>query len=70
MIPFMRYAKSRLEKERRDFAYRIFITECLGHIVGLKTHYADMVSDKQEETRTADEIKDGIKAKLAKLGGD
>lgn len=70
MIPFMRYAKARLEQERREFAYRIFITDCLGHIIGLKTRWVDMINKKPVETRSAGEIIDNLKTKLAKIGGE
>lgn len=70
MIPFMRYAKARLEQERREFAYRIFITDCIGHIIGLKTRWVDMINKKPVEMRSAGEIIDNLKTKLAKIGGE
>ena len=66
----MRYAKARLEQERREFAYRIFITDCIGHIIGLKTRWVDMINKKPVETRSAGEIIDNLKTKLAKIGGE
>jgi len=66
----LRYAKSRLEQEKRDFAYRIFITDCIGHLVGLKMRWEDMVTEAPEETRTADEVISSISEKLAKIGGE
>ena len=63
----MRYAKSRLDADVRDFAYRIFITDCIGKIIGLNERYYDMIQPKKiEETRTADEIIGNIRSKLAK----
>lgn len=70
MIPFMRYAKARLEQERREFAYRIFITDGIGHIIGLKTRWVDMINKKPVEMRSAGEIIDNLKTKLAKIGGE
>lgn len=66
----MRYAKARLEQERRDFAYRIFITDCIGNIIGLKTRWVEMINPKPVETRSAGEIIDNIRNKLAKIGGE
>lgn len=70
MIPFMRYAKARLEQEKREFAYRIFLSDCIGHLVGLNVRYVDLIDQKPVETRTAEQIKTDICAKLAKIGGE
>lgn len=70
MKSFLRYAKARLETEKRDFAYRIFITDCIGHIIGLNERWVDMVNPKPVETRSAGEIIDNIRNKLAKIGGE
>lgn len=70
MKPILRYVESRLDENRREFAYRIFVTDCLGHLVGAKNRYYDMVTDKPVETRTADEIISNISNKLEKIGGE
>lgn len=62
--------ESRLEREEREFAYRIFVTDCLGKICGLKTRYYDIVSEHPVETRSADDIIVDIRMKLAKIGGE
>ena len=70
MKPFLRYARARLESTRRETAYRVFITDCIGHTLGLKTRYADHIAPEPVETRTADEVIDSISEKLARLGGE
>lgn len=64
----MRYATARYNQNRREWVYRIYVTDSLKHLAGLNIRYADVF--KPEETRTADEIIDGIKDKLRQLGGD
>ena len=64
----MRYATARYNQNQREWVYRIYVTDSLKHLAGLNIRYADVF--KPEETRTADEIIDGIKDKLRQLGGD
>ena len=64
----MRYAQARYEQYRRDWAYRVYVTDALKIIGGLNIRYADIF--KPEETRTAEEIKSSISDKLRRLGGD
>ena len=61
----MRYAKARLEKEPRDWTYRIYVTDALKYLAGLNIRYADLFGP--EETRTADEVIDNVKSKLRRL---
>lgn len=63
----MRYAQARYEKNTRDWAYRVYVTDSLKVIGGLNIRYADLF--KPEENRTADEIIWNIKDGLNKLGG-
>lgn len=64
----MRYVTARFNQYQREEAYRIYVTDGLKHLSGLNIRYADIF--KPEETRTADEIIDGIKGKLRQLGGE
>ncbi len=64
----MRYVLARCNQRQRDWAYRIYVTDSLKIIGGLNIRYADAF--KPEETRTADEIIDGVKGKLRQLGGE
>jgi len=64
----MRYVMARKEKEYRDTAYRIYVTDALKVLGGLNIRYADLF--KPEETRTASDIKISIKSKLKKMGGE
>ena len=64
----MRYATARFNQNQREWAYRIYVTDSLKHLVGLNIRYADVF--KPEETRTADEIIEGVRGKLRQFGGD
>jgi len=64
----MRYVEARFSQYQRDWAYRIYVTDSLKHLAGLNIRYADVFAP--EETRTAEEVIDGVKDKLRKLGGD
>lgn len=46
------------------------MSDCLGHLVGIKTRYADLINESVEETRTPEEIIGGISEKLANIGGE
>ena len=58
----------------REKAYRVYVTDCLRvltentakYVQGnyVKMRYIEMIEPKPEETRTADEIINGIKKKL------
>lgn len=63
----MRYAQARYEKNTRDWAYRVYVTDSLKVIGGLNIRYADLF--RPEENRTAEEIIGNIKDGLNKLGG-
>lgn len=64
----MRYVIARYNQYQRDCAYRIYVTDGIKYLAGLNMRYADFL--KQEETRTAEEVIDGIRNKLGKLGGE
>ena len=46
----------------------MYVTDGIKVLAGLNIRYADLF--KPEEERTADEIKEHIKGKLAQLGGN
>lgn len=64
----MRYATARFNQNQREWAYRIYVTDSLKFLAGLNIRYADAF--KPEETRTADEIIEGVRGKLRQLGGE
>ena len=64
----MRYVSAKIRLNRRDEAYRIYVTDALKVIGGLNIRFADLF--KPEETRTAGEIIGGIRDKLQKMGGE
>lgn len=53
---------------QKEHAYRIYVTDSFKLIGHLNLRYADLF--KPVETRTAEEITNGIKDKLKKLGGN
>lgn len=73
----MRYVVARHNDEMRDMTYRIFISDELfimnnnlvQYIGGSKMEkrYYDVVFPEPEETRTAEEIIEGLKKKLGEL---
>ncbi len=64
----MRYVIARYNQYQREQAYRVYVTDNLKALTGLNVRYADYFGP--EETRTADEIVDGIRNKLRQLGGE
>ena len=64
----MRYVIARYNQYQREQAYRVYVTDNLKALTGLNVRYADYFVP--EETRTADEIVDGIRNKLRQLGGE
>lgn len=69
-----------LRQRMCDDAYRVYVTDCL-RIIGentarhggggyMKIRYAEIISDKPQETRTSTEIIDGVKSRLRQIGGE
>lgn len=80
VIAFMRYVVARFNRERKDTAYRIYVTDCLRSIGAsaadvskmsggegryIATRFADLLYPKPEETRTGAEIIENLRQKLA-----
>ena len=76
----MRYVVARFKQERKDTAYRIYLTDCLRNIGEniacvskmsggegqyISTRYAEILYPKPEETRTGAEIIADLRRKLA-----
>ena len=76
----MRYVKARKEQKTLEEAYRIYVTDCLklmsentARYAGgsnVSVRYYDLIKKPVVETRTSEEIIDGIKAKLKAMGDD
>ena len=66
----MRYVKSERMREKKDFAYRIYITDSLKAIGHLNMRYYDFIDDTNtpKNDRTEDEVIDHISDMLNKLG--
>ena len=63
MKPFLRYMRERSEEIDRNRAYRFYVTDILRGVFAPESErYADIW--KPQETRTADQIIGGIRAKL------
>jgi hypothetical protein len=75
----MRYVKAKAQEHALEKAYRIYTTDSLKMISENTSKYAggssfsvrywDMVKKPVPETRTGEEIIDGIKGKLKMIGG-
>lgn len=73
----MRYVKARLHESVLDKSYRIYVTDSLKMISENTSKYAggssfnmrywDIIKKPVNETRTSEEIIDGIKGKLKSL---
>lgn len=58
-----------METECRIEIYRLYTAECLGSAVGMQKSYADFAYGSQEDDFDADEVVDGVIAKMG-LGSD
>ena len=63
----MRYVLAKLKEENQAEAYRHYIADALKIIGGLNMRYADIIKPAPVETRSADEIKSDLMAKLNKM---
>ena len=71
---FMRYVMARYEREQRELAYRIYISDALRTISEntakfggggyMKARFADIIMPRPEDDRTSDEIISHIREKL------
>lgn len=71
---FMRYVMARYEREQRELAYRIYISDALRTISEntakfggggyMKVRFADIIMPRPEDDRTSDEIISHIREKL------
>lgn len=62
-------------QEQRELDFRIYVTDALKGLGGFANvpRYYDLImgtAGEATETRSADEIKDGIKERLSRLRGD
>lgn len=60
----MRYVLARYERDRAEKMYRIYVTEGFRHLASLDKRYTDLLKKQSIETRTSDEIIEGIRNKL------
>lgn len=75
----MRYVVAKAEQQAEDKAYRIYVTDGLKMIAENTQRFAggsrferrfwDVIKKVPEETRTSDEIIQGIRDKISLLGG-
>ena len=75
----MRYVNARVEKESLEKAYRIYVTDCLKYIsentskasggTSIAKRFIDIIERPPEETRTSEEIIDGVRSKLQQMEG-
>ena len=60
----MRYVSARIKLDRREEAYRFYVTEALKALGDLNIRYVDLLTPQIEETRTSEEIVNHIRGKL------
>ena len=65
----MRYVTAKARKEAEAEAYRFYVTDALYLIGHLNIRYAELIKPAPVETRTADEIIQGITGKLSRIVG-
>ena len=63
----MRYVAARFDADRRERAYRIYISDSMKAIGNLNMRYVDMIDKRAGNNADPEEIKDRIKEKLRKL---
>lgn len=56
-------------RDRREEAYRVYVTDCLKLRIGTSERYADWIrpARKDEDERTADEVKNDIRSGIMAL---
>ena len=60
----MRYVLARYERDRAEKMYRIYVSEGLRHLANLNKSYMDLLKKKEIDTRSSEEIIEGIRNKL------
>lgn len=60
----MRYVSAKIRLNRRDEAYRIYVTDSMKSAWNLNIRYADIVNPPKEEKRTAKQIIDHMRKKI------
>lgn len=68
-MPFMRYVQARAEEQRRERAYRFYVTEGIRGLCNFSESYIDLIDTKaaKAETRTPEEIIKGVKDHVAEI---
>ena len=66
----LEYALSRLDREQKEKAYKIYVTDSLwgiAHGKSIDTRYVYIIQPAKEETRTAGEVIEDIRKKLGEV---
>ena len=64
----MRYVRARFDSDRRERAYRIYISDALKAIGSLNIRYVEMLKQSSATNADPEEIKERICSKLEQLG--
>ena len=48
--------KAKIEQDEQELAYKIYMTDSLKGIVGMKSRWIDLIDKKPVDNRTGDEI--------------
>lgn len=59
---------ARHKKNREERIYKMYVTDGLKILCGFDLRYADIMEDRPVDNRSAEEVIDGVKTHLAKLG--
>lgn len=54
--PFLFYVQAYMERERKTALYRVYMSDLFRGYTGAKVRYADLIEERETDTRTADEI--------------
>ena len=58
---------ARRTQYRDDMCYRMYVTDGMMSIGNLNMRWVDMIAKKPKEKRSADEIKNNLKAKIRRM---
>ena len=59
---------ARYDTIKRNVIYHTYVTDALKILGNLNVRYADLIVQKEVETRTPEEIISNVKSKIKKLG--
>lgn len=64
----MRYVVARVKEKWHDETYRVYISDSLRLLAGVRERYAERIGLIPRDERTEDEVKSAIKARFRNMG--